>query len=250
MPLSAAQSALDHAWRLVRKGEVDDAHFWASEAANMDPGLEEAWLILAATSNPNESFEFLKHALEINPQSRRGNKGVVWAETKTGRSFSDFLAKIHQYITGFNEPRSDRSFEPVAISPFEIAPVKSLDDSFFDFPEINENPFSSNQGVFLSQQSAADASDPIPPPQIPVPPPPPVDELRTIIRRKKIQPRKAEPVNPWSVLLPYTVSFVIFLFLSTIWLLSGLPSVRAESNTNDYSTNELVSLILTANPKP
>src|SRR5512133_2243142 len=118
MPLSAAQSALDHAWGLVRKGEVDDARFWASEAANMDPGLEEAWLILAATSDPNESFEFLKHALEINPQSRRGNKGVAWAETKTGRSFTDFLARIHQYITGFNEPRSDRTFDPVAIAPF------------------------------------------------------------------------------------------------------------------------------------
>jgi hypothetical protein len=49
MPRNTAQIALDRAWNLVRKGEVKGARFWATEAANQDPYLEEAWLIQAAT---------------------------------------------------------------------------------------------------------------------------------------------------------------------------------------------------------
>ncbi len=91
MSSKAAQTALDQAWNLVRKGEVNEALYWAFEAASLDPELEEAWLIQAALSDPHLSFEYLKKALEINPFSRRGNLGVAWAETKTGKSLQSMF---------------------------------------------------------------------------------------------------------------------------------------------------------------
>jgi len=234
MTFSAAQSALDHAWHLVRRGEVSDAHFWASEASTLDPGLEEAWLILAATSDPNNSFEYLKKALDINPLSRRGNKGVVWAETKTGRSFEEYLATLHDFVPNLeksNETSVYKPFEPSStFPPADVLPPKV--DSFSDFRQNMD-----------SSRIADTSTQPKVEPQI--------NSLQpTIIRRRRPRPRPPEPVNPWSVLLPYTVSFVIFLFLLTIWLLSGLPSVRAQSVASEGNTDELVSKILTANPRP
>lgn len=225
MALSAAQSALEHAWHLVRKGEVPDARFWAAEAANMDPGLEEAWLILAALSDPNESFEFLKRALDINPKSRRGHRGVIWAEQLTGLSFKDFSSGFHDYYPGVKSPFKEEASPTYDFGSldFEIKPPEK--------ESIQEQPVENvDQRSFLQIDS-----------------PEPSQEM--IIRRRRPRPRPAPPVNPWSVLLPYTVSFVIFLFLSALWFLSGLPSVRAESVRPNYSSDELVKQILTALPK-
>ncbi|NMB54141.1 MAG: L,D-transpeptidase [Leptolinea sp.] len=223
MSLSAAQSALDHAWHLVRKGEITDARFWASEAASMDPGLEEAWLILAALSDPYDSFEYLRRALEINPRSRRGNRGVRWAEELTGRSFAEYQTGLHDYLPEFTSPFREENYPTIDFSAIE-AEKEPLEKPSFSPPEPVEEKIS---------------------PQVEAP----ETELRTIIQQRRPRPKPASPVNPWSVLLPYTVSFVIFLFFSTIWLLSGLPSVRAESVKPNYSTDELVKQILTAIPK-
>ncbi len=222
MTISAAQSALDHAWHLVRKGEIIDARFWASQASNMDPGLEEAWLIMAATSDPNVSFEYLKRALDVNPNSRRGKRGVSWAEEKTGRSFSEYISGFHNFINELDQPYKEEPYQAFDITPFEIASEETSKDDVYSSPKPEVKPA---------------------PPPVEIEPPP------TIIRRRKLLPKPVEPLNPWSVLLPYTVSFVIFFFLSAVWLLSGLPNVKAESVSPNYSTDELVKQILTAIPK-
>ena len=220
---SAARSALDHAWYLVRRGEVADARFWAREAANLDAGLEEAWLILAALSDPNDSFEYLKRALEINPQSRRGNHGVAWAEAKTGRLFRDFLSGLAKFTDLFTEPVKREPITTFDISAFadSLDPYQNVDP----IPEIKlEDP------PFVPQ------FEPDPP-------------IRTIIRqRRRLRKLPSEPVNPWSVLLPYTVSFIIFFFSASLWLLSGLPSVMAQSLEPTQSIEERVIQILTENP--
>lgn len=223
MTLSAAQSALEHAWHLVRKGEVVDARFWASEAANMDPGLEEAWLILAALSDPNQSFEFLRKALDINPKSRRANRGVQWAEDLTGRSFEEFTSSLHEFFTGFAQPYQA---EPVQFE--NLQPVEEKSES--TLPEDREEtPHLDLKAALLS-----DAREP---------------SQEMLIRRRPRRPIPTAPLNPWSVLLPYTVSFVIFLFLFAIYLLSGLPYVRVESARPKTSTDELVNQILTSIPR-
>jgi lipoprotein-anchoring transpeptidase ErfK/SrfK len=220
---SDARSALDHAWYLVRRGEVADARFWAGEAASFDPGLEEAWLILAALSDPNESFEFLRRALDINPRSRRGKHGVAWAEAKTGRLYAD-------YISGFLKP-------PVTLyEPTRKEPESTFDyATFADSLEPQEAAFHEPEVIQKETQVINLVESPPPQPTI-------------IRRRRPPRPLPVEPVNPWAVLLPYTVSFVIFFFLATIWLLSGLPNVRAHSFESTLTTEELVNQILTQNP--
>jgi len=223
MTLSAAQSALDHAWHLVRKGEVVDARFWASEAANLDPGLEEAWLILAALSDPNQSFEYLRKALDINPRSRRANRGVQWAEDLTGRSFAEFTSSLHEFFHGFEQPIAGQVYQSADFLTEKVSNEAREPEERTETPQFD--------------LKAALLSDSMEPPQ------------EMLIRRRPRRPRPTEPLNPWSVLLPYTVSFVIFLFLFTLYLLSGLPYIRVESARPQTSTDELVSQILTSIPR-
>ncbi len=229
MSRSAAQSALDHAWHLVRKGDVKDARYWASEASIMDASLEEAWLILAALSDPHESFEFLKRALEINPFSRRGNLGVTWAEEKTGWSFT-------QFVSGFQ----DYSIPKAVSTPPEVNPAIDL-SVFRSNLDDSENTWKAEPQPEVAHPEPA---------RVIAETPPATEPPEMIIRRKRPRPRPPEPENPWSVLLPYTVSFVIFLFMVTLLLLSGLPSVNAYSDVPQYTTDELVQQILAANPTP
>ncbi len=230
MSLSAAQTALDHAWHLVRKGEVNDARFWASEASTLDPGLEEAWLILAAVSDPHDSFEYLKRALEINPFSRRGNRGVIWAEDKTGWSFTQYVSGFQDYSTYKKSPVSQETVSRDVQPPVQDNILESP-TNWLNEPEDNPSPVES------------------PSPKVQeAPEPPSAPEM--IIRRKRHRHPKPVPENPWSVLLPYTVSFVIFLVMATLWLLSGLPSVKGFSDEPEYTTDELVRQILAENPTP
>lgn len=258
MPRNTAQTALDRAWHLVRKGEVKDARFWASEASNQDPYLEEAWLIQAATSDPNESFDYLRRALEINPRSRRGNRGVSWAESRTGRSYSDFVRNFNQPIIESYVPVESKELHEIDLAPLELSSSPLTNDPTFELPRIHEGSFDSipqrnfNIPSYSEEQPffEPEQDEEKPKPASPLPTPPPVEEIRTIIRKKKPPRKPPEPENPYAVLLPYTVSFIIFLFMVTLWLLSGLPSVTAVPLTSGQTTDELVSQILTANPKP
>jgi len=259
MPRNTALIALDRAWNLVRKGEVKGARFWATEAANQDPYLEEAWLIQAATSDPNESFEYLHRALEINPHSRRGNRGVQWAESKTGRSFSEFLRLINNNNSEQPLPYEVKTIQDIDLTPLELPSSPLHSDPTFELPEFQSTISESTSHRKFNipsyteeepdQYSQPDVEKFEPPAQ-PLESPKPDSQTNTIIKKKKPRKKRAEPENPWAVLLPYTISFIIFLILVTLWLLSGLPSMTSIPKTTGQTTDELVSQILTANPKP
>lgn len=78
-PTLFSKRAIQQAIDALRNKDYPKAHYWASEAARVNPNLEEAWLILAAIGNPQESLLYLKKALEINPQSKRAREGMHWA---------------------------------------------------------------------------------------------------------------------------------------------------------------------------
>jgi lipoprotein-anchoring transpeptidase ErfK/SrfK len=71
--------ALHQAQLALKKGDRRAARRWAEQAAALSPHLEEPWLLLAAIASPRASVAYLKHALEINPQSQRARKGIHWA---------------------------------------------------------------------------------------------------------------------------------------------------------------------------
>ncbi|MBT3322895.1 MAG: L,D-transpeptidase family protein [Anaerolineae bacterium] len=78
----AAKEALRRSRSALRKGNKDIARAWAEKATLLAPNLEDAWLLLAATSRPQLSLRYLERALAINPQSKHAQKGMIWAKTK------------------------------------------------------------------------------------------------------------------------------------------------------------------------
>lgn len=75
--LMNARSALQH-------GQKMDARHWAMRLIQLDPNLEEPWLILAAISSPQASVAYLQRALQINPHSEAAAKGMQWALNRLG----------------------------------------------------------------------------------------------------------------------------------------------------------------------
>lgn len=59
-----------------------DARRIANKALRLNKSLEEAWLILAASSKPKDSIPYLQKVLEMNPNNQKAEKGILWANTK------------------------------------------------------------------------------------------------------------------------------------------------------------------------
>jgi lipoprotein-anchoring transpeptidase ErfK/SrfK len=79
---SQAQQLIVQAYRAIRLGQHSVARQLAESAAALEPNLEDPYLILAAISDPRQSIQYLKKALEINPTSERARKGIQWAIQK------------------------------------------------------------------------------------------------------------------------------------------------------------------------
>ncbi len=74
-----ARLALDKARSSLLKKDASRAFIHAKTAIDLNPKLEEAWLILASVSDPKDSIKYLNRALEVNPDSQKARKGMRWA---------------------------------------------------------------------------------------------------------------------------------------------------------------------------
>jgi lipoprotein-anchoring transpeptidase ErfK/SrfK len=74
-----SRRAVAKAREALRIGDRAEARIWAGRAAELAPGTEDPWLLLAALSSPEEGFGYMKKALEVNPDSARARKGMDWA---------------------------------------------------------------------------------------------------------------------------------------------------------------------------
>ncbi|MCA2000995.1 MAG: L,D-transpeptidase family protein [Chloroflexi bacterium] len=77
--IAAAREAL-------KNGNMAEARQLAERAAELAPQSEDPWLLLAAVASPRESVEYIRRALELNPQSPRAKKGMEWALKRLGDS--------------------------------------------------------------------------------------------------------------------------------------------------------------------
>jgi lipoprotein-anchoring transpeptidase ErfK/SrfK len=119
MPVISPLQAIQKAYAALQKGDKRAAHHWAAYAAKSAPGLEEAWLMLAACSSPRASVAYLQRALEINPSSQRARQGLQWARKRL-----------------IAEQRARRA----ACSP--VAPIRA--------PQTRKRPFGWLIGTFLT----------------------------------------------------------------------------------------------------
>lgn len=98
-----AHSALESAQSALLQKDRSGAFKHAKKAADLDPELEEAWLILASVSGPKDSVRFLNRALAINPESLKARKGMRWAVRR--------LRKIKYQSTGDKSSSSHKQTE-------------------------------------------------------------------------------------------------------------------------------------------
>lgn len=69
--MEAARAAL-------ARGDRNAARRAARQAASLQPHSEQAWLYLAAASEPRAGLAYLARALEINPRSKTARKAIRW----------------------------------------------------------------------------------------------------------------------------------------------------------------------------
>lgn len=82
-----AQNLIMQAREALRRGDKEAARNLGEQAALLDPGMEDAWLILTATDpDPKEALAYAQQALEINPSSARALKAVEWAMARVKQS--------------------------------------------------------------------------------------------------------------------------------------------------------------------
>ena len=77
--LIEAHHAIDQAREALQRGERGEARRFAEHAASLAPQFEDPWLILAAVASPQTSVNYIKKALEINPNSPQAHKAMQWA---------------------------------------------------------------------------------------------------------------------------------------------------------------------------
>jgi lipoprotein-anchoring transpeptidase ErfK/SrfK len=77
--LTEARLAVQKAREALRNNDRGQARQWAEQAARLAPKLEDPWLILAAVASPRASLEYIRTALQINPNSPRARRGMQWA---------------------------------------------------------------------------------------------------------------------------------------------------------------------------
>jgi len=64
----------------LRRDDRHSARQLGKKAALLVPGMEDVWLVLAASDpNPQDALAYARKALEIKPESVRARKGVEWA---------------------------------------------------------------------------------------------------------------------------------------------------------------------------
>jgi Uncharacterized protein conserved in bacteria len=75
-----SREALAYAREALKNGANEEARRWAEHAANLAPQSEDPWLVLATVAkNPQESVDYVRKALDLNPNSIRAKKGMEWA---------------------------------------------------------------------------------------------------------------------------------------------------------------------------
>jgi 6-pyruvoyltetrahydropterin/6-carboxytetrahydropterin synthase len=138
-PMDSKQ-ALDDSKQAIRNGLRDQARTLAARSTELDPQNEEAWLILAALTNPAESIEYLKTALRINPNSERARRGMQWAEERLRKEEiqNQFLAMVKKTKPLSPRPIQEYSHpKPDTLVQDQLSPIPDISIQDHSHP-VNE----------------------------------------------------------------------------------------------------------------
>jgi lipoprotein-anchoring transpeptidase ErfK/SrfK len=78
-----ARELIVQAREALRRGDKVSARQLGERAALLMPGMEDVWLVLAASDpNSQDALAYARKALEINPQSTRARRAIEWASSR------------------------------------------------------------------------------------------------------------------------------------------------------------------------
>ena len=77
-----SEKLLQMSRQALSEKRIGDARRFAKKALILNHSLEEAWLILAATSTPGKSISYLQKVLKINPGNAKAEKGLAWVKAQ------------------------------------------------------------------------------------------------------------------------------------------------------------------------
>lgn len=115
-----SRNYLQQAVNAYRKREYTKTRNYAIRAIQIDPELEDAWLLLAAIASPTASIAYLNEAKKINPSSERVRQGMIWAQKRLDKRV---LSSSH--TPSAHLPPTRASFQ--AITRDTSTPLHSID---------------------------------------------------------------------------------------------------------------------------
>lgn len=112
-----AKKQLLKAQQAIFNKHLAQAQRFARKALSLDASLDEAWLILAATSEPDESLGYLQKVLKLNPKNKKAQKEVIWVRERLINSTINLppsinlfpeITEIDKEINSFDFKRKSR----------------------------------------------------------------------------------------------------------------------------------------------
>jgi lipoprotein-anchoring transpeptidase ErfK/SrfK len=91
-----SRKAVANAREALKNGAMTEARQWAEHAAELMPQSEDPWLILAAVVSPRESVQYIRKALEMNPDSPRAKQGMEWAMKNLGETSQARVSPVNE----------------------------------------------------------------------------------------------------------------------------------------------------------
>lgn len=70
------ETLIKNSFTALKSGDKSTAWKLALKAAELSPKSEQAWLILASLSEPDQALQYLENALRANPNSSAARKGI------------------------------------------------------------------------------------------------------------------------------------------------------------------------------
>ncbi len=124
---TAAFKVLEEAQQTLKSGDKVASRQLAIQASQLAPELEEVWLLMAALVDPQDSVIHLQKALQINPQSNRALKGMIWAKKRlaqteqAGAVAANNLpgTRLAEFPGSITQPRNVTPAVPVVIPPIQ-----------------------------------------------------------------------------------------------------------------------------------
>lgn len=105
----AAFNLLEQTQNALKSGDRSTARQLATQAARLAPEMEEVWLMMAALAKPQASLEYLRRALQINPDSPRAQKGIAWATENLRKEQAEKAAHAQPAANPLPEPSAEKT---------------------------------------------------------------------------------------------------------------------------------------------